>query len=95
MAARNPWAQGPALRGAGCEIPAAMSAPVRRLERELGQDLLDRWGRTVRLTEAGAAVLRHARAALAAAAAARLAVSPAGALIRRACPVWGEASADA
>src|SRR4051794_8261081 len=43
-----------------------VSAQVRKLERELGQDLLDRSGREVRLTPAGAAVLPYARAALAA-----------------------------
>jgi DNA-binding transcriptional LysR family regulator len=48
-----------------------VSAQVRRLERELGQVLLDRSGGTVRVTEAGAAVLPHARAALAAVAAVR------------------------
>ncbi|MBO1414041.1 LysR family transcriptional regulator, partial [Streptomyces sp. FH025] len=48
-----------------------VSAQIRRLERELGQTLLDRSGRTVRLTPAGEAVLPHARAALAAATAAR------------------------
>ena len=42
-----------------------VSAQIRRLERELGQELLDRSGRTVRPTEAGRAVLPHARAALA------------------------------
>lgn len=41
-----------------------VSAQIRQLERELGQELLDRSGRTVRLTEAGAAVLPFARAAL-------------------------------
>ena len=41
-----------------------VSAQIRQLERELGQELLDRSGRSVRLTEAGAAVLPHARAAL-------------------------------
>jgi len=41
-----------------------VSAQIRQLERELGQALLDRSGRTVRLTDAGAAVLTHARAAL-------------------------------
>ncbi len=51
-----------------------VSAQIRRLERELGQDLLDRSGRKVRLTEAGAEVLPYARAALAAVAGARLAV---------------------
>ncbi|MXM68591.1 LysR family transcriptional regulator [Streptomyces sp. HUCO-GS316] len=43
-----------------------VSAQIRRLERELGRDLLDRGGRTVRLTGVGAAVLPHARAVLAA-----------------------------
>ncbi|WP_079086466.1 LysR family transcriptional regulator [Streptomyces silvensis] len=43
-----------------------VSAQVRRLERELGQRLLDRSGRSVTVTEAGAAVLPYARAALAA-----------------------------
>jgi DNA-binding transcriptional LysR family regulator len=46
-----------------------VSAQIRRLERELGQTLLDRSERTVRVTEAGAAVLPHARAALEAVAA--------------------------
>lgn len=41
-----------------------VSAQIRLLERELGQELLDRSGRTVRLTDAGAAVLPYARAAL-------------------------------
>lgn len=41
-----------------------VSAQIRLLERELDQELLDRSGRTVRLTEAGAAVLPYARAAL-------------------------------
>ena len=48
-----------------------VSAQVRRLEAELGEALLDRSGRTVRPTDAGAAVLPHARAALAAVAAVR------------------------
>ncbi|MBW5484466.1 LysR family transcriptional regulator, partial [Streptomyces bambusae] len=43
-----------------------VSAQVRQLERELGQQLLDRSGRRVRPTEAGEAVLGYARAALAA-----------------------------
>jgi DNA-binding transcriptional LysR family regulator len=43
-----------------------VSAQIRRLERELGQDLLDRSGRAVRPTDAGDAVLPYARAALAA-----------------------------
>ncbi|HEX6352391.1 LysR family transcriptional regulator [Actinophytocola sp.] len=41
-----------------------VSSQIRLLERELGQELLDRSGRAVRLTDAGAAVLPHARAAL-------------------------------
>src|SRR5215208_4243237 len=45
-----------------------VSAQIRRLERELGQELLDRTG-GVRPTAVGAAVLPHARAALAAVAA--------------------------
>ncbi|TDV55230.1 LysR family transcriptional regulator [Actinophytocola oryzae] len=41
-----------------------VSAQIRLLERELGQELLDRSGRGVSLTDAGAAVLPFARAAL-------------------------------
>lgn len=59
-----------------------VSAQIRRLEREFGQDLLDRSGRTVRLTEVGAAVLPYARAALAAVAGARLAVDELTGLVR-------------
>ncbi|HEU5385005.1 MAG TPA: LysR family transcriptional regulator [Streptosporangiaceae bacterium] len=59
-----------------------VSAQVRRLESELGQRLLDRSGRTVRLTEAGAAVLPFARAALDAVASARLAVDELAGLVR-------------
>ncbi|MFG2036850.1 LysR family transcriptional regulator [Dactylosporangium sp. NPDC048998] len=51
-----------------------VSAQVRKLERELGQPLLDRSGRTVRLTAAGRAVLPFARAALGAVDGARQAV---------------------
>ncbi|MFI9414318.1 LysR family transcriptional regulator [Nocardia gamkensis] len=43
-----------------------LSAQIRQLERELGHPLLARGGRTVTPTEVGAAVLPHARAALAA-----------------------------
>jgi DNA-binding transcriptional LysR family regulator len=43
-----------------------VSAQIQQLEREVGHRLLDRSGRSVRLTAAGAAVLPHARAALAA-----------------------------
>ena len=59
-----------------------VSAQVRRLESELGQRLLDRSGRSVRLTEAGAAVLPFARAALDAVAGARLAVDELAGLVR-------------
>jgi len=59
-----------------------VSAQIRRLERELGQELLDRSGRTVRLTEVGAAVLPYARAALDAVAGARLAVDELTGLVR-------------
>jgi DNA-binding transcriptional LysR family regulator len=46
----------------------AISAQIRRLERELGERLFVRDPQGARLTEAGAAFLPHARAALAAAA---------------------------
>src|SRR5689334_16002472 len=59
-----------------------VSAQVRRLESELGQRLLDRSGRTIRLTEAGAAVLPFARAALDAVTNARLAVDELAGLVR-------------
>jgi DNA-binding transcriptional LysR family regulator len=59
-----------------------VSAQVRRLERELGQELLDRSGRTVRLTEVGAAVLPYARTALEAADGVRLAVDELTGLVR-------------
>lgn len=59
-----------------------VSAQIRQLERELGQPLFDRSGRTVRLTEVGAAVLPYARAALAAVAGARLAVDELTGLLR-------------
>jgi DNA-binding transcriptional LysR family regulator len=45
----------------------AISAQIRRLERELGETLFVRDPRTAGLTAAGAALLPHARAALAAA----------------------------
>jgi DNA-binding transcriptional LysR family regulator len=59
-----------------------VSAQIRRLERELGLDLLDRTTRTVSLTEAGAAALPYARAALAAAAGVQLAVDQLTGLLR-------------
>jgi len=59
-----------------------VSTQIRQLERELGQELLDRSGRVTRLTEAGAVVLPFARAALAAVAGARLAVDELSGLLR-------------
>jgi DNA-binding transcriptional LysR family regulator len=59
-----------------------VSAQIRRLEGELGHELLDRSGRTVRLTEVGRSVVPHARAALAAVAAARTAVDELAGLVR-------------
>ncbi|MEU1788339.1 LysR substrate-binding domain-containing protein [Streptomyces sparsogenes] len=59
-----------------------VSAQIRRLERELGQELLDRSGRSVRTTEVGAAVLPYARAALAAVSGVRLAVEELTGLVR-------------
>jgi len=59
-----------------------VSAQVRQLERELGQELLDRSGRVTRLTEAGQVVLPFARAALGAVAGARLAVDELSGLLR-------------
>lgn len=59
-----------------------VSAQVRRLEAELGLQLLDRSGRTVRPTEVGAAVLAHARAALDAVAGVRMAVDELTGLLR-------------
>jgi len=59
-----------------------VSAQIRRLERELGQELFDRTGRTVTMTEAGTAVLLYARVALAAVAGARAAVDELTGLLR-------------
>jgi len=59
-----------------------VSAQIRQLERELGQELFDRSGRTVRVTDVGAAVLGYAREALGAASGARLAVDEFTGLIR-------------
>src|ERR1035438_6139020 len=61
---------------------SGVSAQVRQLEQELGQQLLDRSGRSVRLTEVGAAVLPYAHAALDAVGNARLAVDQLAGLVR-------------
>ncbi|MGW8970708.1 LysR family transcriptional regulator [Streptomyces platensis] len=59
-----------------------VSAQIRQLERELGQPLLDRSGRSVTVTEVGEAVLVHARAALAAAEGIRQTVDQFSGLLR-------------
>ncbi|GAB2833939.1 LysR family transcriptional regulator [Lentzea nigeriaca] len=64
-----------------------VSAQVRRLERELGHDLLDRSGRTVTLTDVGAAVLPLARAALLSVESARRTVEEMAGLVRGAVRV--------
>lgn len=61
---------------------SGISAQVRALEKDVGQSLLDRSGRAVRPTEAGAAMLPYARAALAAASGARFAVDEVAGLTR-------------
>ena len=59
-----------------------VSAQIRRLERELGQELLDRSGRSVRLTDVGQAVLPYAQAALGAVDGIRLTVGELSGLLR-------------
>ncbi|MEU6300126.1 LysR family transcriptional regulator [Streptomyces erythrochromogenes] len=59
-----------------------LSAQIRQLEKELGQALLDRSGRSVTPTEVGRAVLPYARAALAAADAVRQTVDEHTGLLR-------------
>src|ERR687895_83148 len=61
--------EGQLTRAAARESVAqpAVSAQIRRLEAQLGEPLFHRDQRAVRLTAAGAALLPHARAALAAA----------------------------
>src|SRR3954454_11080716 len=61
---------------------SGVSAQVRRLERELGVELLRRSARRVTVTEAGAAVLPFARDALAAVAGVRSAVEELTGLLR-------------
>jgi DNA-binding transcriptional LysR family regulator len=60
----------------------AISAQIRRLERELGETLFDREPRAARLTAAGEALLPHARAALAAAERGRDAIASLRGLLR-------------
>jgi DNA-binding transcriptional LysR family regulator len=60
----------------------AVSAQVRRLERELGEPLFHREPRAATLTEAGEALLPHARAALAAAERGRDAIASVRGLLR-------------
>ncbi|MFD5322789.1 LysR family transcriptional regulator [Streptomyces sp. NPDC127092] len=59
-----------------------LSAQIRQLEKELGQPLLDRTGRSVTPTEVGRAVLPYARAALAAAESVRQTVDAYTGLLR-------------
>jgi DNA-binding transcriptional LysR family regulator len=61
---------------------SGISAQVRRLEEQLGAELIDRSGRTATLTAAGAAALEHARAVIAAAGAVRQAVDEVTGLLR-------------
>lgn len=61
---------------------SGVSAQIRRLERELGHELLDRSARSVTPTAVGRSVLPYARSALAAVSDARLAVSDLAGLVR-------------
>ncbi|MEO9175188.1 MAG: LysR substrate-binding domain-containing protein, partial [Gaiellales bacterium] len=61
---------------------SGVSAQIRRLERELGHELLDRSGRTVALTAVGRSVVPYARSALAAVSGARVAVEDLAGLVR-------------
>src|SRR5437773_7814759 len=45
--------------------PAAIAQRIRTLESEIGASLVSRSGRTVRLTEAGTAIMERARGLLA------------------------------
>lgn len=65
----------------------AVSAQIQRLERLVGQRLLTRSSREVRLTQAGAALLPHAKAALAAVRAAQAAVDEVANLVRGAVAI--------
>ncbi|MEU4562215.1 LysR family transcriptional regulator [Actinoplanes sp. NPDC023936] len=61
---------------------SGVSAQIKALEHELGTRLFDRAGRVARLTDAGEAALRHARAALDAAADLRDAIDDVHGLVR-------------
>ncbi|MEU4693096.1 LysR family transcriptional regulator [Actinoplanes sp. NPDC023714] len=61
---------------------SGVSAQIKALEHELGAQLFDRSGRVARLTDAGEAALRHARAALDAAADLRDAIDDVYGLVR-------------
>jgi DNA-binding transcriptional LysR family regulator len=65
----------------------AVSAQIQRLERELGQPLLDRSRRAVRLTAVGEAALPYARAALAAVSDMHVAVDELAQLVRGAVTI--------
>jgi DNA-binding transcriptional LysR family regulator len=65
----------------------AVSAQIQRLERELGQPLLDRSRRAVRLTAVGEAALPYARAALAAVSYMHVAVDELAQLVRGAVTI--------
>jgi DNA-binding transcriptional LysR family regulator len=60
----------------------AVSAQIQRLEREVGQPLLDRSRRAVRLTAAGESALPYARAALAAVCDMQIAIDELAQLVR-------------
>src|SRR4029077_20319808 len=62
-------------------VPSGLSASIRGLEKELGTPLFRRTTREVRLTAAGTALLSEARRTLAAADAAREAVTGVGRLV--------------
>ncbi len=72
----------------------AVSAQIQRLERELGQALLDRSRRAVRLTTAGEAVLPYARVALAAVRDMRVAADELSQLVRGSVTVGTVTSHD-
>jgi DNA-binding transcriptional LysR family regulator len=61
---------------------SGISAQVRRLEQQLGAELIDRSARRATLTPAGSAALEHARAVIAAAGAVQQAVDEVTGLLR-------------